>query len=102
MSRTSVSFGGAAAGGSDFITDRPQLLFVGEAGRERVTVSPLGNKKAPIDPSLQGGGDTINFHFSGDLSGISQRSLTAMVRRAMASYSKTARKRRANDARRRL
>ena len=66
-------------------------------------MTPLGNKAAPIDPSLSGGGgDTFVFQFSGDLSGISLRTLTAMVRRAMAGYGNSARERRASDARGRL
>ena len=47
-----------AATGADFVTDGPQLMMVGEAGREQVSVTPLEG------PNLNGpqGGVTVNFN----------------------------------------
>jgi hypothetical protein len=47
-----------AATGADFVTDGPQLLMVGEAGREQVSVTPLEG------PNINGpqGGVTVNFN----------------------------------------
>jgi len=47
-----------AATGADFVTDGPQLMMVGEAGREQVSVTPLEG------PNINGpqGGVTVNFN----------------------------------------
>jgi len=47
-----------AATGADFVTNGPQLLMVGEAGREQVSVTPLEG------PNINGpqGGVTVNFN----------------------------------------
>ena len=52
-----------AATGADFVTDGPQLMMVGEAGREQVSVTPLEG------PNINGpqGGNT--FIFNGDIIG---------------------------------
>jgi hypothetical protein len=52
-----------AATGADFITDGPQMMLVGEAGREQVSVTPLEG------PNINGpqGGNT--FIFNGDIIG---------------------------------
>ena len=53
----------AAATGADFVTDGPQMMLVGEAGREQVSVTPLEG------PNINGpqGGNT--FIFNGDIIG---------------------------------
>jgi len=52
-----------AATGADFITNGPQMMMVGEAGREQVSVTPLEG------PNVNGpqGGNTFNFY--GDIIG---------------------------------
>lgn len=49
-----------AATGADFVTDGPQVLMVGEAGRERVSVTPLegpniaGPQQSPVNINISG------------------------------------------------
>ena len=49
-----------AATGADFVTDGPQILMVGEAGKERVSVTPLegpniaGPDQSPININISG------------------------------------------------
>ena len=52
-----------AALGADFVTDGPQMLLVGEQGRERVNVTPLEG------PNVMGGGESGNvvFNISGNV-----------------------------------
>jgi len=54
---------GKAALGADFVTDGPQMLLVGEQGRERVNVTPLEG------PNVMGGGESGNvvFNISGNV-----------------------------------
>ena len=47
--------------GADYITDSPEMLMVGEAGRERVTVTPLE------DVGYEGGGQGITLNISGNV-----------------------------------
>ena len=49
----------AYAKGGDFITNRPELIQVGEAGRERVTITPVDRPESRALGSM--GGDTVNF-----------------------------------------
>lgn len=51
-----------AATGADFVTEGPQVLMVGEAGRERVSVTPLEGPN--IEGPQQGG---ININISGNV-----------------------------------
>jgi len=46
------------AKGGDFVTDRPELIMVGEAGREHVQITPVDR---PEDRALGGGGLTVNI-----------------------------------------
>jgi len=46
------------AKGGEFITDRPEMIIVGEAGRERVSITPIDR---PDDRALGGGSVTVNF-----------------------------------------
>jgi hypothetical protein len=74
------------AGGTDHITNGPEAFVAGEAGRERVTVTPLGRR---------GGGMQVivNQHFHGpvvggrqgmrELSDIVKRDVMSGVQRAM-------------------
>jgi len=55
-----VSF---AATGADFVTDGPQLMMVGEAGREQVSVTPLEG------PNVNGPQGGVTFIFNGDIIG---------------------------------
>jgi len=54
---------GKAALGADFVTSGPQMLLVGEQGRERVNVTPLEG------PNVMGGGESGNvvFNISGNV-----------------------------------
>ena len=47
------------AKGGDFITDRPEMIMVGEAGRERVTITPVDRPEERALGSM--GGVTVNF-----------------------------------------
>tara|TARA_Y100001973_G_C5206002_1_gene341589 strand:+ start:390 stop:2579 length:2190 start_codon:yes stop_codon:yes gene_type:complete len=49
----------AFAKGGDFITDRPMPILVGEAGRERVTITPVDRPDSMALGSM--GGVTVNF-----------------------------------------
>ena len=51
------------AKGGDFITDKPEIIMVGEAGRERVTVTPVDR---PESRALGNTGN-ININFSGNI-----------------------------------
>ena len=51
-----------AATGADFVTEGPQVLMVGEAGRERVSVTPLEGPN--IEGPQQGG---VNINISGNV-----------------------------------
>ena len=51
------------AKGGDFIADKPELIQVGEAGRERVTISPIDR---PEDRALGSMGG-VNINFSGNV-----------------------------------
>jgi len=48
----------AFAKGGDFITDRPELIMVGEAGREHVRITPIDR---PEDRALKGGDIVLNI-----------------------------------------
>jgi len=66
------------ASGGDFITNGPQMITVGESGRERVTITPLG-------ASSTGGGNgaTVNQTISLNIAGsdlINQRNLTKRIK----------------------
>jgi len=52
-----------AATGADFVTDGPQLMMVGEAGREQVSVTPLEG------PNLNGPQGGITIQVMGDFIG---------------------------------
>jgi len=66
------------ASGGDFITNGPQMITVGESGRERVTITPLG-----ANSTGSGGGATVNQTISLNISGsdlINQRNLTKRIK----------------------
>jgi len=68
------------ASGGDFITSGPQMIMVGESGRERVTVTPLG---ANASSGNGIGGATVNQTISLNISGsdlINQRNLTKRIK----------------------
>jgi len=68
------------ASGGDFITSGPQMILVGESGRERVTVTPLG---ANASGGNGIGGATVNQTISLNISGsdlINQRNLTKRIK----------------------
>ena len=46
------------AKGGDFITNKPELIMVGEAGREHVQITPVDR---PQEKALKGSGVTINI-----------------------------------------
>jgi len=46
------------AKGGDFVTNKPELIMVGEAGREHVQITPVDR---PEDRALGGGGVTVNI-----------------------------------------
>jgi len=50
-----------AATGADFVTDGPQLMMVGEAGREQVSVTPLEG------PNINGPQGGTTFIFNGNI-----------------------------------
>jgi hypothetical protein len=50
-----------AATGADFVTDGPQLMVVGEAGREKVQVTPLEG------PNIDGPQGGMTFIFNGNI-----------------------------------
>ena len=52
------------AKGGDFITDRPEIIQVGEAGRERVTITPVDR---PESRTLGSMGGNVNINFSGNV-----------------------------------
>ena len=54
----------AFAKGGDFIADRPQPILVGEAGRERVTITPVDR---PESMALGSMGGNVNINFSGNV-----------------------------------
>ena len=54
----------AFAKGGDFITNRPELIQVGEAGRERVTITPVDR---PESRALGSMGGNVNINFSGNV-----------------------------------
>ena len=51
------------ARGGDFITNRPELIQVGEAGRERVTITPVDRPESRALGSMGG----VNINFSGNV-----------------------------------
>jgi hypothetical protein len=53
----------AFAKGGDFIADRPQPILVGEAGRERVTITPVDRPDSMALGSMGG----VNINFSGNV-----------------------------------
>jgi len=53
----------AFAKGGDFIADRPQPILVGEAGRERVTITPIDRPESMALGSMGG----VNINFSGNV-----------------------------------
>lgn len=53
-------FGGAFARGGDFIVDRPTTFIAGEAGAERVQVTPLGRNGAGGGQGGGAGAGTVN------------------------------------------
>ena len=53
----------AFAKGGDFIADRPQPILVGEAGRERVTITPVDRPESMALGSMGG----VNINFSGNV-----------------------------------
>jgi hypothetical protein len=61
------------AGGADFVTHGAQQIIVGEAGEERVTVTPKGKAR---------GGDTFNFNVA-NLHGTDERAAREFADRAM-------------------
>jgi len=46
----------AFANGGDFVTNKPELIMVGEAGREHVQITPIDR---PESRALKGGGDIV-------------------------------------------
>jgi hypothetical protein len=53
----------AYAKGGDFITSRPELIQVGEAGRERVTITPVDRPESRALGSM----GNVNINFSGNV-----------------------------------
>ena len=51
------------AKGGDFITDRPEIIQVGEAGRERVTITPVDRPESRALGSM----GNVNINFSGNV-----------------------------------
>ena len=47
------------AKGGDFVTNKPELIMVGEAGREHVQITPIDR---PEERAMNGSGITVNIN----------------------------------------